>query len=348
MSSSEANIPTYYTIDSETTVDSGWTVKEFLAPEQGIIKRVRAGVMEDDSVFDFAITTSSPYSPKTVVLRYSKIDTSTLSLDSKENIYYKLKRPQESTTEIKDEVIGTTSSGKQIYLKHYAKLREFYKTYANFTLQDHDESYSIIKELIYEQRKIASISKSKGNFSAYQKSREYSKLLEKIANQHKRAINKTYVASESTSTTKTLLPIYIWTKVHSGTKKIWYQLDIENTNSVNISSLEGSSSKYRTIPENPVEDLRSQLLGSNESVHEVSLGTLAKIDLTPRLNNETKSFTLEETIYGDIVLVHLNGQILTDQDCTFDKDTNSVHFNSAPETTDAVILYYINQPIYNI
>jgi hypothetical protein len=38
MSSSEANIPTYYTIDSEITVESGWTVKEFFVPEEGIIK----------------------------------------------------------------------------------------------------------------------------------------------------------------------------------------------------------------------------------------------------------------------------------------------------------------------
>ena len=349
MAVSEANIPTYYTIDSETTVDSGWTVKEFLAPEQGIIKRVRAGVMEDDSVFDFAITTSSPYSPKTVVLRYSKIDTSTLSLDSKENIYYKLERPQESTTVIEDEVIGTTSSGKQIYLKYYSKLREFYKAYTNFTPQDHDEAYTIIKELIYEQRRIASISKSKGNFSAYRKSREYSTLLEKIANQHKRAINKTYIASESTSTTKTLLPIYIWTKVHSGTKKVWYQLDIENTNSATISSVEGTSSKYRVIPENPIIDLRTELLNSGEGVHEVSLGTLARIDLTSRLDNETKTFVLEETIYGDVVMLSLNGQLLAmGSDFTFDKNTNSVSLIEAPETTDVVILHYINQPIYNI
>ena len=349
MAVSEANIPTYYTIDSETTVDSGWTVKEFLAPDQGIIKRVKAGTIEDNSIFDLAITTTNVYSSKSIVLKYSNVDTSVLSLDSKENIYYKLQQTQESSNLNQGEVIGTTSSGKSIYLKYYEKLREFYRTYSDFTPQDHDESYSIIKELIYQQRKIASSSRNSGNFSAYEESREYSTLLERIADQHKTAINKTFIASENSSTTKTLLPIYIWTKVHSGTKKVWYQLDIENTNSATISSVEGTSSKYRTIPENPIVDLRSEILNSGEGVHEVSLGTLARIDLTSRLDNETKTFVLEETIYGDVVMLSLNGQLLAmGSDFTFDKDTNSVSLIEAPETTDVVILHYINQPIYNI
>lgn len=347
MSSSEANIPTYYTIDSETTVESGWTVKEFLVPEEGIIKRVRAGVDDGSSVFDLAITTSSTLSTRYIILQYANIDTDTLHLDSKENIYYRLSAASQSTQDDQN-VLGRTSSGKPVYLKEYSKLRDFYKAYADFTAQDHQEAYDLIRELVLLKRTESSYAKISGNFSNYRESRQYKLQLERCAEQHKAAIATAKTATQKTSSSKTLLPIYVWTKVNSGSKKVWYQLDIENTDSVNISSLEGSSSKYRTIPENPIEDLKCQILNSTESVHEVSLGTLAKIDLTHRLDNETKSFTLEETIYGDTVIVHLNGQILTDQDCTFDKDTNSVQFNTAPETTDAVILYYINQPIYNI
>lgn len=347
MSTSEANIPTYYTIDSETTVESGWTVKEFLVPEEGIIKRVKAGTEDSSSIFDLAITTSSTLSNKYILLQYSNIDTDTLHLDSKENIYYKLQASFNNQQDSAD-TIGRTSSGKLIYLKYYSKLRDFYKIYSDFTAQDHQEAYSLIKEQVLIKRTESSLAKISGNFSAYTGSRQYTLELERCAEQHKTAITSQNTVSQNSTNSKTLLPIHIWTKVNSGSKKVWYQLDIENTDSVNISSLEGSSSKYRTIPENPIEDIKYQLINSNESVHEVSLGTLAKIDLTHRLDNETKSFTLEETIYGDIVLVHMNGQILTDQDCTFNKETNSVYFNNAPETTDAVILYYINQPIYNI
>jgi hypothetical protein len=347
MSSSEANIPTYYTIDSEITVESGWTVKEFFVPEEGIIKRVKAGVDDGSSIFDLAITTSPALSTRYTILQYANIDTDTLHLDSKENIYYKLTTVTGSPEE-DENILGRTSSGKAVYLKYYSKLRDFYKTYSDFTVQDHQEAYDLIRDLVLLKRTESSYAKISGNFSNYRESRQYKLELERCAEQHKAAIATAKTATQKNSGSKTLLPIYVWTKVNSGSKKVWYQLDIENTDTVNISSLEGSSSKYRTIPENPIEDLKSQILNSNESVHEVSLGTLAKIDLTPRLNNETKSFTLEETIYGDTVLVHLNGQILTDQDCTFDKDTNSVQFSTAPETTDAVILYYINQPIYNI
>lgn len=347
MNVSEANIPTYYRIDSNTIVDSDWTVKEFLAPDEGIIKRVKAGTEDGDSSFDFAITTSNSRTSKTTILMYSNVDTSVLSLDSKENIYYKLE--SNSTATVSSEtVVGTTSSGKPIYLKYYPKLNNFYKIYSDFTSQDHSEAYSIIKSLIYEKRTEASNARKNNLLKTYQEIREYCVLLERIAEQHKLAVNKTYSSSENNSNTKKLMPIYIWTKVNSGSKNIWYQLDIENTNSDIIGCMEGTTSKYRSIPENPIINLKSELINCGEAIHEVSLGTLARIDLTSRLDNETKTFILEETIYGDVVMLSLNGQLLAmGSDFTFDKNTNSVSLIEAPETTDVVILHYINQPIYN-
>jgi hypothetical protein len=344
MSTLGADIPTYYSINSETVVDSGWTVKEFLVPQEGIIKRVRAGVEQGAATFDLAFATSNVFSTKNIFLMYSNIDTEVMFLDSKENLYYKVPLPTETPTD-PDQNFVYTSTGKAIYLKYFSKLKEFYKVYSSFTSQDHQEAVSIINQIISLKRAQASLSKINGKISEYNEYKEEAVSLEKIAEQHQTAASRGTTVQENNFSNKTLLPIYIWLNVKSGNKKIWYQLDIENVNNDNVCSVEGSSSKYRTVPENPICCASS----NGEVVHEISLGTLARIDLTPRLDGTTTTFTLQEKIYGDVVMLSLNGQLLgMNMDFTFDKETNSVSLIEAPETTDVVILHYINQPIYNL
>jgi hypothetical protein len=311
------SISSFLRLEGEIVSDENWVYKEFIVPREGVIKRVRAGCDNSSAVFDVAVTTSKSLLPQDTILKYKDIDINSGHLDASETIYYLLNREARAAIVTNDQSFRLkTSSKKTIYLKVYS-IKKFKKVYFNFTVQDHEDAYNLLREEVVIHRSIASRHKLNGNFFQYSLSRKYVLLLEAVALQHKDA--KDVKSSVSFSSLEPFLPIWVWVKSNSNKNNIWFQLDIENSGSDTILSEEATSSIYRVIPEGPKI-------------------ALAKIDLTDRLDDETKTFLLNESIQGDVVMLSLNGQMLNmGTDFTFDETYNSVTLIEPPETTDVVV-----------